>query len=1461
MNRKMISVVLTFALILQLMAAVFMQNQAAHAAASGPVLYGTYPQDNATGIPPSANFVMTFDENVAKGGGSTAITIKRVSDNTVVESIPLATTDNRVQIGSTNRNVVTINPNTVLANDTEYYIVVDQGAFVNMSNGAAFAGITSATAWNFRTGNAVPDNTPPVLDTQALLPAHQGQASWETTLTLPFSKIVYASSGAVTIRNQSTGEVQAIPVVSEHVTGSGTNTIVVRPADTLLPDTTYQVTMNAGAFQDAAGNNTAAIAAGSWIFTTQPSPLAITSLSPANGAVNVAADAPLKLDFAAEISKGTGNIRIIRLSNNSVTTVSASSSSVSVSGRSATITVPGSLSLNTDYYVLVDAGAFVANNDSTVRFPGITSASVWNFKTIDNVAPTIATYKPARSATVNELAVKLELAFSEPVYPGSGAITIRNAATNAIFTTIPVTSSQVVGGGSANIVVTAPNLTYTNNTSYYVEIGNQAFRDASGNTFTGISSSSGWPFRVSLDSVGPTLSQLAPANNSQHVTLNETFYATFSKPIALQSTTETQFNLVQTNTGFKVALNASIDPLHSARLVLQAPVGSLASGNAYYIEIGEGAVTDLSGNAFTGILNEYQWTFRTIGSDTTPPALSKAEMNGTANIVLTYNEPIDPSSVPSPGNFYVTVNDTFRNVSKVAVTGSTVVVTLQSGIIYGQVVKISYSKGTQPIRDLSGNAAASFAGREVASSSTSTTVRPTSGNVAGNTVTLVFNDSLAALHANAYSQFTVNVGGSIYPVTSAFSNGPVLFLTLSTPVTVGQSVAVSYTANYYPLISQSGSAVPAFSSFYVANQLDTTPPVLQSIYTSGDTIILVYNEGLNPIQVPDKARYSVLVGGAARNINTITIANNQVIITVAGGTISGAAFVSYVAGTPALADLSGNAAVSFSNVQANAGGGGNNGGNPPVGTVQLIAADVRTTLLTLTFNQAINTAYVPATTQFTVKVNGVARTVQRITPLGQTVSLVLQSAVGIGDTVLVSYSPSPIAMQSTTGVQVAGFYDYRATNQASWIDALPADYEAGLHGGIAIRLSGSVRSSAVTASNLSTGLYTIAPDKLMAAYNLLRTWSPSTPHVSFVVPAVERAALVSIPLQQLEEAKKLMSAATFTIQFGNAAYEVPLASLDFEKLAAAAGGRVATTSLLLELDPNATSLTSPLTTIITRNKAEAVEPAANFEAWVTSGASKVAVKTFAGYVKRSFTTSNALDTAKAAVVWLDPETGILSYVPTVFSKEGAETTATFLRKTNSAYALVTNTQAYNDIARHWANSEVSLLSNKFIVEGRTSTGFQPDERVTRAEFAMFIARGLGLPGNKEAAAKFTDIDTSKPAAAYIGAAANAGIVLGNTNGTFAPDKLITRQEMAAMIIRAAGAADVKVVLSQSASTYLQKYKDRAKISAWALQDVARAIEAGVMNGLSTDTFSPLTNASRAQAAVMVKRLLDYIDFL
>ncbi|WP_028608252.1 Ig-like domain-containing protein [Paenibacillus harenae] len=1433
-------------------------QQPASAASAGPVVLSLSPADDLINVPVAADLKITFDENIVKGSSSTFISFYEYATNRLIESLNV--TSPQVSIDSTQR-VVTINPTHDFAHHNNYYVLIDAGAFINVSNGAGYAGVVNASSWNFRT----------VETTDVTKPWHTGwlPAGNSVVITSPlvitFSEPVYAARGNIGI--SSLEDKRTISVTSAEVSGSGSAQIVVRPTAALQPNTVYTVTVPAGAFQDAAGN---IYDGATWSFTTAAAPVNIVSLSPADNATSVpTVNTALQIIFDKDVQARSGKaIEIRRVSNNTtLERFDALAPRVAVSGNRLTITPSSNLEANTAYYVLIEAGAFTQPDPNGDHwYHGIAGASIWNFSTdpgIETTPPAITTLAPVNNGNAGNVNTLLQMTFNEPVFPSSGNIEIRNTANDTLFRSIPVTSERVTGGGTYQITIDANKAIageaakpFVDNAQYYVVFGNRAIRDAAGNFYGGIDSKSSWTFKITQDTVRPALSSLNPVNRATTVPENATFVATFSEPILKgNNPNAVLIHQVGANAPAPIIANYVVDPADSRRLLITAPPQTpLTKATSYYIEIAANAVTDVVGNPFVGILNEYQWTFKTAGSDTAPPTVTKAESSGT-KIKLTYNEDLNVWLHPSPGSYYVSVNGAPRTVTAVRIVGDAVELTLESPIVNGQQVKLSYTKpATGLVQDLTGNQAASLAAIDVAGAQDTTSPVLTGGTATGSSVTLNFNKPLEQVNSYAYTQFIVSAGGVNYAATAISNNGAAVNLSINGTIQNGQYVTITYNPGAYPLRDTLGNYVNAISGFNLYASTDARGPVLQSISSSGSSIMIRYDEIINPQSVPLSYQYTVLVGQVQAAVSQVSVTGDSVVLNLTSVINSGQPVtVSYTAASNKVTDALGNPAQSFQSVAANGSGAGN--ANSMVGSI------VKGSMLTLTFNESLNTSSAPSSSLFLVKVNGAARMVSKVEMGSSSVVLTLSSPAGVGEPVTISYFSSTVGIKTYNGQLINSFTNVNVANQTSMFDGLTGDYEAADGGGVGLKTSAATATTDVSPAGTTANRYTIASDKFLTAYQTAKAAGMHDPRIAFKVPSHERAAIVAIPVLALDMASRQGGNTVFAVQHGDATYELPVNAINYIEASAMFNGSGMSNYILIEIDQGTSTKTAALMSALNGTNAQVIAGPVHFQVSVVNGSQEKELTKLNSYVTRTLQTSSLIDPSQAGAVWYDPETGALSYVPTTITTAGGKTTAAFKRKGNSAYAFVRNSSSFSDLSTHWAASAIHTLSRKFIVEGRTVSLFAPQNAITRGEFATYIAKGLGLSGDRSAAAKYRDVNQNTAMAAYIGAASAAGIVMGNTDGTFKPNDQVSRQEMAVMMMRAAKTAQVTVTLPSTASSYLTKFTDRGKISGYAQTDVAKAVYIGLMNGKTASTMSPLTNATRAEGAVMILRLLQHLKFI
>jgi hypothetical protein len=196
----------------------------------------------------------------------------------------------------------------------------------------------------------------------------------------------------------------------------------------------------------------------------------------------------------------------------------------------------------------------------------------------------------------------------------------------------------------------------------------------------------------------------------------------------------------------------------------------------------------------------------------------------------------------------------------------------------------------------------------------------------------------------------------------------------------------------------------------------------------------------------------------------------------------------------------------------------------------------------------------------------------------------------------------------------------------------------------------------------------------------------------------------------------------------------------------------------------------------------------------------------------------------------------------------------------SKYAAFAWRKTFQDIAGHWAQADIEIMAGRHVARGFSAQSFVPDGKVTRAQFAAFVQRALGLAEENPAQPTFADV---APGSWYYGAveaAAKAGLVLGY-QGRFRPDDLVTREEMSAIIVRAMKLEGKSMEPAEDeVAGLLAKFRDRDAVSDWARSTAAMAVKAGIVRGRAEDLYEPKGDGTRAEAVTMIRRLLGYLGW-
>lgn len=309
---------------------------------------------------------------------------------------------------------------------------------------------------------------------------------------------------------------------------------------------------------------------------------------------------------------------------------------------------------------------------------------------------------------------------------------------------------------------------------------------------------------------------------------------------------------------------------HDGSLPTQSTVQNNITGNPKYVTLSNdyhlqsGSPAINAGLYISNVLTDYDNIPRSnppeigayeYGTSTIIPVYQSAliENNSPSLLEMTYSSAF-AGIVPVASSFSVLVNSVTRSISSVSVSGTKVILTLGTPVVYGDIVTVAYTKPeTNPLQTSSGGQAVSISPQPVTNNVASTVVIPvftgsTITNAEPAVVEISYNTALANI-VPAAASFSVQVNSVARAVSSVSVSGTKVLLTLSTPVVYGDIVTVAYTKpSINPLQTLSGGQAATLGAQPVSNNcaLPTnqppaviiSSPVNKSIFKAPATITI-----------------------------------------------------------------------------------------------------------------------------------------------------------------------------------------------------------------------------------------------------------------------------------------------------------------------------------------------------------------------------------------------------------------------------------------------------------------------------------------------------------------------------------------------------------------------------------------------------------------------------------------------
>ncbi|MBA7516911.1 hypothetical protein ES705_08960 [subsurface metagenome] len=434
--------------------------------------------------------------------------------------------------------------------------------------------------------------------------------------------------------------------------------------------------------------------------------------------------------------------------------------------------------------------------------------------------------------------------------------------------------------------------------------------------------------------------------------------------------------------------------------------------------------------------------YQTIAGNHPPKYLSSVIEDAFPDILeITYNMDLDNDTIPDPSAFNVQVNSVSRTVNSVAISGTKVQLTLDSTIVYGDIVTVAY---TQP----DSNQLQSTTGGMVENMN----AQPTTNNVLTNSpiyffsvvedasptiLEITYDKTLDNLVVPPNSAFNVQVNSVRKIVNSIEIIGVKTLLTLASPVVNGDIVTVAYTKPASnPLQSPSGDEVFSMIAQSVNNNCLSggyaIPPVYVSSVIDDATpalLAITYDTDLDNDSVPVPSAFNVLVNSVSRSVNTVAITGTNVHLTLDSAAVFGdTVTVAYnLPGSEQLQSTSGGIAASLNAQIVTNYVNEISPDNPNY--LSSAVEDTTPTILTMTYDIDLDNDSVPAAAAFDVQVFYSPMTVNSVSIVSNMAHLELASPIVYGDIITIAYiKPPGTKIQSTLGGEASSISSQSVTN-------------------------------------------------------------------------------------------------------------------------------------------------------------------------------------------------------------------------------------------------------------------------------------------------------------------------------------------------------------------------------------------------------------------------------------------------
>jgi len=332
--------------------------------------------------------------------------------------------------------------------------------------------------------------------------------------------------------------------------------------------------------------------------------------------------------------------------------------------------------------------------------------------------------------------------------------------------------------------------------------------------------------------------------------------------------------------------------------------------------------------------------------------------------------------------------------------------------------------------------------------------------------------------------------------------------------------------------------------------------------------------------------------------------------------------------------------------------------------------------------------------------------------------------------------------------------------------------------------------------------------------------------------------------------------AVLVIRTGKGNYTLPATAVNMKQVDETFGANAAQDAIkvLVQLTPSTETVRQAIESGAASAGAEIAGTPVDFDVTFTYKDRSMNVGRFEQYVARELPLPDGIDPKRITTGVRYQEDGSLQHVPTYITQSEGKYWAVINSLTNSTYALIAHSKTFDDIQGHWAQTSIEDLASRLVLNGKSDDRYEPDDKVTRAEFTAIVIRSLGLAPEKAASA-YGDVQADDWFAPFVATAQAYGLISGYEDGTFRPDRTISRAEATVILSKAWALAGGASLTEEEAAAALSEVSDSADIPAWAKTPVGSAVKLGLLQGYEDGSVQTQRSITRAETATLLRNLL------